>query len=167
VTIQVHEVNIIIMNERCRLRAVSPVLWNSFTFRWSCSLYFLLERPVSLFLWVWFCSASLVKSMFSILFERWSQFIWSRLLYFLDYFLFRVVWPGNVLRKRIILKLFNTFNLYGIYTREVSSSLLLFSRLYNVSTSSCAHLTIIIFSSSSCLCHSSLLPSIPFLPSVL
>jgi hypothetical protein len=45
--------------------------------------------------------------------------------------------------------------------------LLLFSRLYNVSTSSCAHLTIIISSSSSCLCHSSLLPSILFLPSFL
>ena len=43
----------------------------------------------------------------------------------------------------------------------------LFSRLYNVSTSSCAHLTIILSSSSSCLCHSSLLPLIPFLPSVL
>jgi len=36
--------------------------------------------------------------------------------------------------------------------------LILFSRLYNVSTSSCAHLTIILSSSSSCLCHSSLLP---------
>ena len=45
--------------------------------------------------------------------------------------------------------------------------LLLFSRLYNVSTSSCVHLTIILSSSSSCLCYSSLLPLIPFLPSVL
>ena len=43
----------------------------------------------------------------------------------------------------------------------------LFSRLYDVSTSSCAHLTIILSSSSICLCHSSLLPSIPFPPSVL
>jgi hypothetical protein len=43
----------------------------------------------------------------------------------------------------------------------------LFSRLYNVSTSSCVHLTITISSSSSCLCHSSLLSSTPFLPSVL
>ena len=45
--------------------------------------------------------------------------------------------------------------------------LLLFSRLYDVSTSSCAHLTIILYSSSSCLCHSSLLPLILFPPSVL
>ena len=45
--------------------------------------------------------------------------------------------------------------------------LLLFSRLYDVSTSSCAHFTIILYSSSSCLCHSSLLPLIPFPPSVL
>ena len=43
----------------------------------------------------------------------------------------------------------------------------LFSRLYDVSTYSCAHLTIILFSSSICLCHSSLLPLIPFPPSVL
>jgi hypothetical protein len=43
----------------------------------------------------------------------------------------------------------------------------LFSRLYNVFTSSCAHLTIILSSSSSCLCHSSLLPVVPFPPSVL
>ena len=43
----------------------------------------------------------------------------------------------------------------------------LFSMLHNVSTSSYAHLTIIRSSSSSCLCHSSLLPLIPFLPSVL
>ena len=43
----------------------------------------------------------------------------------------------------------------------------LFSRLYDVSTSSCAHLTIILSSSSICLCHSSLLPLIPFPPSVL
>jgi len=42
------------------------------------------------------------------------------------------------------------------------SFIYLFSRLYNVSTSSCAHLAIILFSSSSFLCHSSLLPSIPF-----
>ena len=40
----------------------------------------------------------------------------------------------------------------------------LFSRLSNVSTSSCAHLAIIFSSSSSCLCHSSLLPLIPFQP---
>jgi len=46
-------------------------------------------------------------------------------------------------------------------------TLYLFSRLYNVSTSSCVHLTIILSCSSSCLCHSSLLPVIPFLPSVL
>ena len=45
--------------------------------------------------------------------------------------------------------------------------ILLFSRLYNVSTSSCAHLTVILSSCSSCLCHFSLLPLIPFLPSVL
>ena len=43
----------------------------------------------------------------------------------------------------------------------LSSSL--FSSLYNVSTSSCAHLTIILSSSSSSLSHSSLLPLIPFL----
>jgi hypothetical protein len=50
---------------------------------------------------------------------------------------------------------------------EFSLCRLLFSRLYNVSTSSCTHLTIILSSSSSCLCHSSLLPLTPFLPSVL
>ena len=43
----------------------------------------------------------------------------------------------------------------------------LFSKLFDVSTSSCAHLTIILSSSSICLCHSSLLPLIPFPPSVL
>ena len=43
----------------------------------------------------------------------------------------------------------------------------IFSRLYDISTSSCAQLTIILSSSSICLCHSSLLPSIPFPPSVL
>ena len=43
----------------------------------------------------------------------------------------------------------------------------LFSRLYDVSTSSCVHLTIIVSSSSICLCHSSLLPLIPFPPSVI
>ena len=43
----------------------------------------------------------------------------------------------------------------------------LFSRLYDVATSSCANLTIILSSSSICLCHSSLLPLIPFPPSVL
>ena len=50
---------------------------------------------------------------------------------------------------------------------SLSILLLLFSRLYNVSTSSCAHLTIIISSPSSPFCHSSLLPLIPFLPSFL
>ena len=39
-----------------------------------------------------------------------------------------------------------------------------FTRLYDVSTHFCAHLTIILSSSSSCLCHSSLLPLIPFPP---
>ena len=43
----------------------------------------------------------------------------------------------------------------------------LFSRLFDVSTSSCAHLTIILSFSSICLCPSSLLPLIPFLPSAL
>ena len=43
----------------------------------------------------------------------------------------------------------------------------LFSRLFDVSTSSCAHLTIILSFSSNCLCPSSLLPLIPFLPSIL
>ena len=51
--------------------------------------------------------------------------------------------------------------------KECTKLLLLFSRLYDVSTSSCTHLTIILYSSSSCLCHSSLLPLIPFPPSVL
>ena len=46
-------------------------------------------------------------------------------------------------------------------------SFYLFSKLFEVSTSSCAHLTIIFSFSSICLCHSSLLPLIPFLPSVL
>ena len=45
--------------------------------------------------------------------------------------------------------------------------LLLFSRLYDVSTSSCARWTLIISSSSIRLCHSSLLPLVPFPPSVL
>ena len=51
--------------------------------------------------------------------------------------------------------------------RDKRSVIYLFSRLYNVPTSSCAHLTIILSSSSSCLCHFSLLALIPFLPSVL
>ena len=40
----------------------------------------------------------------------------------------------------------------------------LFSRLFDVSTSSCAHLAIILSYSSICLCHSSLLLLIPFPP---
>jgi len=40
----------------------------------------------------------------------------------------------------------------------------LFSRLFNVSTSFCTHLTIILSFSSFCLCHSSLLLLIPFTP---
>jgi len=63
-SIQVLVVNIIIMNERCRFRAVSPVLCYSSTFRLSCSLHFLLWRPAFLFIRVWFCSASLVKPLF-------------------------------------------------------------------------------------------------------
>ena len=50
---------------------------------------------------------------------------------------------------------------------EISSCVLLiylFSRLFDVSTSSCAHLTIILSSSSIYLWHSSLLPLIPFPP---
>ena len=60
-----------------------------------------------------------------------------------------------------------TLNHYPAIVENMVSSLLLlllllFSRLYNVSTSSCVHLAIILSSSSSCLCHSSLLPLIPF-----
>jgi hypothetical protein len=47
-----------------------------------------------------------------------------------------------------------------------NSSLFLFSRLYNVPTSSCACMAIIVSSSSSCFCNSRRLPSIPFPPSV-
>ena len=43
----------------------------------------------------------------------------------------------------------------------------LFSRLFDVSTSSCAHLTIILSFSSIRLCPSSLILLIPYLPSVL
>ena len=49
---------------------------------------------------------------------------------------------------------------YGICGKQIDTWIglcYLFSRLYNVSTPSCAHLTIILSSSSSCLCHSSLL----------
>jgi len=42
--------------------------------------------------------------------------------------------------------------------------LLLFSRFYKVSTSSCAHWTLIVSSFSIRLCHSSLLPLVPFSP---
>jgi hypothetical protein len=56
------------------------------------------------------------------------------------------------------------FNIYSVWQ---SYLLLLFSRLYDVSTSSCALLTVILSSSSICLCHSSLPPLIPFPPSVL
>ena len=55
--------------------------------------------------------------------------------------------------------------MFGLYLYHHKT--LLFSRLYNVSTSSCARLAIIVSSSSSCFCHSSRLPSIPFPPSVL
>ena len=48
-----------------------------------------------------------------------------------------------------------------------SDFIYLFSRLYDVSTSFCAHLTIILSCSSICLCHFSLLPLIHFPPSVL
>ena len=51
-----------------------------------------------------------------------------------------------------------------IFTFTLLLLLLLFSRLFDVSTSSCVHLTIILSFSSICLCHSSLLPLIPFLP---
>ena len=53
------------------------------------------------------------------------------------------------------------------HTHTHTRVLLLFSRLYDVSASSCAHLSIILSSSSICLCHSSLLPLIPLTPSVL
>jgi hypothetical protein len=43
----------------------------------------------------------------------------------------------------------------------------LFSRLYDVSTSSCAHWTLVVSSFSIRLCHSSLLPLVPFPPSVI
>jgi hypothetical protein len=42
--------------------------------------------------------------------------------------------------------------------------ILLFSRLYDISTSSCAHWTLIVSSFSIHLCHSSLLPLVPFPP---
>ena len=61
-----------------------------------------------------------------------------------------------------ILNKMNVIKGLSLYFYRIFLLLLLFSRLYNVSTSSCAHLTIIVSSSSSCLCHSSLLPLIPF-----
>jgi hypothetical protein len=51
--------------------------------------------------------------------------------------------------------------------QEVVEYVLLFSRLYDVSTSSCAHWTLIVSSFSIRLCHSSLLPLVPFPPSLL
>jgi len=52
---------------------------------------------------------------------------------------------------------------FGYFTVFLNVSILnlFINRLYNVSTSSCANLKSILSSSSSCLCHSSLLPLIP------
>jgi hypothetical protein len=61
------------MNERFRLRVVCPILWNSLTLRWSSSLHLLLWRPVSIFLWGCFCSASWGKPLFSVLITRYSN----------------------------------------------------------------------------------------------
>ena len=58
-------------------------------------------------------------------------------------------------------------NYLNLQATIIRKRIYLFSRLYDASTSSCAHLTIILSSSSICLCHSSLLPLIPFPPSVL
>ena len=55
----------------------------------------------------------------------------------------------------------------NVHRASCKVTFILFSRLYDVPTSSCAHLTIILSSSSICLCHSSLLPLITFPPSVL
>jgi hypothetical protein len=131
-TILVIEINIIVMKELCRFRNVTPVLWKSFTFRWSCSLHLLLGRSVSLFLWGWFRSASLGKPLFSILFTLWYQFILSHLLYFLDlvcsecqhFFVYSVLFCGVELVVEIAFSrsYSNTFNLYGIYTQVIISS---------------------------------------------
>ena len=55
-------------------------------------------------------------------------------------------------------------NVYIFQNTFYCSNWLLFSRLYNVPTSSCARLAIVVSSFSSCFCHSSRLPSIPFPP---
>ena len=68
------------------------------------------------------------------------------------------MWPSNTNIVR---------NFYRIVENYVPILFVKQVVLYNVSTSSCAHLTFILSFSSSCLCHSSLLPLIPFLPSVL
>jgi hypothetical protein len=52
-------------------------------------------------------------------------------------------------------------------TTQLQLNILLFSRLYDVFTSSCAHWTLKVSSFSIRLCHSSLLPPVPFPPSVL
>ena len=53
-------------------------------------------------------------------------------------------------------------HIHHLFTFTTRLFIYLFSRLFDVPTSSCAHLTIILSFSSSCLCHSSLLPLIPF-----
>jgi hypothetical protein len=56
---------------------------------------------------------------------------------------------------------------YGITLLLLLLLLLLFSRLYDVYTSSCAHFAIMLSSSSNCFYLSNLLPVTPFLPSFL
>ena len=70
-------------------------------------------------------------------------------------------WPMRTSRHQYAIAKYSYTNATSF---DLNTPLLLFSRLYNVSTSSCAHLIIILSSSSSCLCHSSLLPLLPFLP---
>ena len=86
------------------------------------------------------------------------------MLWFFTFYIYS--WEGTSLPQNSVYG-FKCFTMWvTVEFHNSSPTIYLFSRLYYVSTSSCAHLTIIL-SSSICLCHSSLLPLIPSPPSVL
>jgi hypothetical protein len=105
-------------HERCRFRAVSPVLCNSFALRRSCSLHLLHGWPTSLFPWGWYCSVSFGKRLFYIMFTCWSQFFAavSDLIHYIflvqffskcqNFFVHPVLWGlGVVLESAFVLPL--------------------------------------------------------------
>jgi hypothetical protein len=60
--------------ERCTLELLSPVLCTSFAYRWSCSRHLHFGRPLSLFPWGCYRSASFGLRLFSVLFTFWGHF---------------------------------------------------------------------------------------------